>query len=252
MQVLKQDFLPDQLQCELSKSGFEGCITVQARQTLEETAWLLNLASENDFIKGVVGWVDLCSDEVDEQLREFAANPKLVGVRHVVHDEPDDQFMARPDFQQGISQLEKYNLTYDLLVFPKHFPLALELVKTFPNQKFVVDHLAKPLIRDQVLSPWKEDIERLAQLPNVYCKLSGMVTEADVTHWKQEHFIRYLDVVFNCFGADKLMIGSDWPVCTLGGSYQEVVDLVRKYLAHFPQETKDKILGMNCSEFYLS
>ena len=188
MEKLKRDFLPADLIPELQAMKFEGTIAVQARQSLEETRWLLTLADENNFIKGVVGWVDLCSEEAEDQLKEFSANSKFVGVRHVVHDEPDDRFMARKDFRRGISSLQKYSLTYDLLIFPKHLPLAMELVKEFPDQPFVLDHIAKPDIKGQRREPWASGIRKLAQLPNVYCKLSGMVTEADWKSWKKDDF----------------------------------------------------------------
>ena len=250
MQVLKNDFLPNHLKAELTTVGFDGCIAVQARQTLEETKWLLKLASENDFIKGVVGWVDLCSDKIEDQLKEFSLNPKLVGVRHVVHDELDDLFMARDDFQYGISLLQKYHLTYDLLLFPKHLPLAMELVQKFPNQKFVLDHIAKPDIKGEIKEPWVTDIRKLAQLPNVYCKLSGMVTEANWDSWKADDFRFYLDTIFEAFGPDRLMIGSDWPVCTVTGSYQSVLSIVIDYVKKFDNSISFKILGTNCLNFY--
>ena len=250
MSVLKIDFLPPDLWKELQTAGFDGSIAVQARQTLEETAWLLDLASQNSFIKGVVGWVDLCSPEIEKQLDEFSRNQKLVGVRHVVHDEPDDKFMARKDFQYGISLLAKYGLTYDLLLFPKHLPLATELVMLFPNQKFVIDHIAKPLIKDQIHEPWDKFMKQLAKSPNVYCKLSGMVTEADWKNWKPDDFKYYLDTVFHCFGEDRLMMGSDWPVCTVAGNYKKVMSLVFDYLQQFGKETLIKISGENCRKFY--
>jgi L-fuconolactonase len=252
MKILKNDFLPSALNKELNAVGFDGCIAVQARQTLDETTWLLNLASEHSFIKGVVGWVDLCSETIEEQLHTFAANPKLVGVRHVVHDEPDDRFMARKDFRQGISLLQKYKLTYDLLLFPKHLPLAAELVHDFPNQKFILDHIAKPDIKNQGKEPWSTDIRKLAENPNVYCKLSGMVTEAHWNSWKADDFKFYLDTVFEAFGENRLMIGSDWPVCTLGGSYNQILSIVTNYFSHSEKGIQEKVLGNNCFDFYLN
>ena len=252
MSILKKDFLPDDLAKELKQINFDGSIVVQARQNLEETNWLLNLADAFKFIKGVVGWVDLCSPEAENQLIELSENKKLVGVRHVVHDEPDDNFMARDDFKNGISLLSKFNLTYDLLIFPKHLNLAKELVSLFPNQKFILDHIAKPLIKDQVFSSWQEDITKLAALPNVYCKLSGMVTEADWKKWRADHFQYYLDTVFNSFGTERLMIGSDWPVCTVAGRYKEVMSIVINYIDQFNVEVQKKILGLNCQDFYLN
>jgi L-fuconolactonase len=251
MTVLKKDFLPADLEKELQDVGFDGSIAVQARQSMEETLWLLELASKYSYIKGVVGWVDLCSPKVERQLAELSKNPKLVGVRHVIHDEPDDNFIKRLDFQHGISLLSKYNLTYDLLIFPKHLRLASELVKKFPNQKFVLDHIAKPDIKNKILLPWSDDINQLAQFSNVFCKLSGMVTEADWTNWKSTDFKYFLDVVFKSFGDDRLMIGSDWPVCTIAGSYKKVVSIVTEYLNEFGEETRQKVIGENCRKFYL-
>ncbi len=252
MEVLKKDFLPSDIQKELGDAGFNGSIVVQARQTLEETDWLLELASENSFIKGVVGWVDLCSANIEKQLEKYVPNSKLVGVRHVIHDEPDDNFMNRSDFQNGIGHLAKFGLTYDLLVFPKHLPLTKELVAKFPEQHFVLDHIAKPLIKKQIKEPWASDILELAQMPNVYCKLSGMVTEADWKNWTPSDFEYYLDVVFNAFGTDRIMIGSDWPVCTLAGKYDQVMSIVKNYIKKFDITTQHKVLGTNCSNFYLT
>jgi L-fuconolactonase len=244
MQPLKQDFLPHDLKPLLDSIQFDGCIAVQARQSLEETRWLLELAEQYSFIKGVVGWVDLRSDRLTEQLQRFAQHPKLAGVRHVVHDEPDDHFMLRPDFRRGIAQLLDFNLTYDLLLFPKHLKPACQLVKEFPQQAFVLDHIAKPKMAERLLSPWKEDLYELAAFPNVYCKLSGMVTETNWKQWQPVDFHPYLDVVLKAFGPDRLMIGSDWPVCTLSGDYKSVMNIVTNYL---PEEA---ILGDNCARFY--
>jgi L-fuconolactonase len=251
MSVLKRDFLPEDLLPELKQLNFKGSIAVQARQSPEETYWLLQLASEYEFIKGVVGWADLCSTDVEKQLERISRHPKLVGVRHVIHDEPDDRFMAREDFRYGISLLSKYNLTYDLLIFAKHLSLATELAYTFPDQKFVLDHMAKPGIKNQIRSPWDKDIGELAKLPNVYCKLSGMVTEADWKHWKASDFRYYLDVVFDRFGEDRLMIGSDWPVCSIAGDYRQIMPIVIDYLKQFNEEIRMKIMGTNCRKFYL-
>jgi len=184
MKVLRKDFLPADLLPLLKQSGFDGSIAVQARQSREETRWLLELAGEHDFIKGVVGWVDLCSVEAESQLEEFTLYPKLVGVRHVLQDEPDDMFMLQDNFLKGISLLRKFNLVYELLIFPGHLPYAIQLVKKFPDQKFVLDHIAKPLIKDKILTSWKEGIQQLALQPNVSCKLSGMVTEAEWKGWR--------------------------------------------------------------------
>jgi L-fuconolactonase len=250
MPALKQDYLPDDLQPLLQAIGFDGSVVVQARQNLAETDWLLELADQYDFIKGVVGWVDLRSPEVRRQLERYAPHPKLRGVRHVVHDEPDDEFMLRPDFQRGIAALKEFNLTYDLLLFPRHLPVAVKVVERFPEQPFVVDHIAKPEIKHQRLSPWKEDLQALARYEQVMCKLSGMVTETHWGQWQPEDFRPYLDIVVNVFGPRRVMIGSDWPVCTLSGRYQQVMDIVLTYAQQFPADVQAGMLGDNCARFY--
>ena len=250
MQVLRRDYLPSELKPLLEAIGFNGTTAVQARQMLEETEWLLQLADENDFIHGVVGWVDLCSRSLRAQLKTFAKHPKLVGVRHVVHDEPDDHFMLRSEFRRGIARLSEFNLTYDLLLFPKHLPVAVKLVAEFPKQPFVLDHIAKPAIRDGQLSPWMEDLRKLAKFPNVFCKLSGMVTEAKWKAWKPADFHRYLDIVIEAFGTERVMIGSDWPVCTLSGDYVSTMNIVIEHVRQFAEEVQEAILGGNCARFY--
>lgn len=250
MEEIKRDFLPHHLAVELENLGFDGSIAVQARQTLEETRWLLELSQQWAFIQGVVGWVDLQSPSAQAQLEEFSDHPKFVGVRHVVHDEPDDEFMLRPQFLRGLSQLCRFNLTYDLLLFPKHLPVAEKVVAHFPELMFVVDHIAKPSIKDGIMRPWEQRIRELARYDNVYCKLSGMVTEADWHHWKPEDFYPYLDVVFEAFGADRVMIGSDWPVCTVAGTYQSVMDIVLTYLQRFDTQIQAKVTGENAARFY--
>jgi L-fuconolactonase len=247
MGALKCDFLPDDLKPLLDSIRFDGCVAVQARQNLEETRWLLELAEQYPFIKGVVGWVDLRSERLSQQLERFARHPKLVGVRHIVHDEPDDHFMLQPEFRRGIAQLLDFNLTYDLLLFPKHLKAAVQLVEEFPQQPFVLDHLAKPRIGERLLSPWQEDLRQLAQFPNVFCKLSAMVTETKWKHWKPADFHPYLDIAFEAFGPARLMIGSDWPVCTLSGDYEPVMKIVMDYL---PNPSQAAILGDNCARFY--
>jgi L-fuconolactonase len=250
MSILKKDYLPQDLEPLLAKSGLHGTIAVQARQNLQETKWLLELADTYNLIKGVVGWVDLRSPEVRLQLENYAQHPKLKGVRHVVHDEPDDRFMLQPDFLRGLDELGHFNLTYDLLLFPKHLPIAVEVVRQFPEQPFVLDHVAKPFIKAKTLSPWDKDIRELAKFENVFCKVSGMVTEAAWGRWQPADFRPYLDVVFGCFGPDRLMFGSDWPVCTLSGTYDEVAQLVQNYLQQFSSKIQEKILGRNAAEFY--
>jgi L-fuconolactonase len=250
MGVIRKSFLPDDLNVELNKHWIEGVVTVQARQSLEETSWLLELADKYDFIKGVVGWVDLCSNDAEKQLSRFASNKKFVGVRHVVQDEPDDQFMLRKDFQAGIRLLEKFNLTYDILIFSRHLPMAIDLVSDFPNQKFVLDHIAKPFIKDKKIDPWQSDIKELASYKNVWCKASGMVTEADWNNWTDENFNSYLKVIEESFGYDRIMLGSDWPVCLLAGNYDDVMKIPMNYFKGLPEGTIRKICRENCIQFY--
>jgi L-fuconolactonase len=250
MGTLKHDFLPADLQPLLKSIRFDGCVAVQARQSLQETEWLLDLAENQSFIKAVVGWVDLQSENLCQQLKHFSSRPRLSGVRHVVHDEPDDQFMLRPQFRHGIAQLQDFGLTYDLLLFPKHLPIAAQLVEEFPQQPFVLDHIAKPDIAKGAISPWQDNLLRLASFPNVFCKLSGMVTEAQWKHWQPADFHRYLNVVVDAFGPSRLMIGSDWPVCILSGDYAAVMNIVIDYVKKFPEPAQAAILGGNCAAFY--
>ena len=242
MSVIKRDFLPADLLPELKSIDFDGSVAVQARQSLEETNWLLQLADEHPHIKGVVGWVDLQSEQAEEQIAAFAKHPKAVGGRHVIHDEEDIDFMLRPAFIRGVQLLEKYNLAYDILIFPTHLTNTIEFVKQFSEQQtFVVDHIAKPLIKNGIVSPWKEDIAALAQFPNVYCKVSGMVTEADWNTWTPENIRPYLDIVFEAFGPERILIGSDWPVCLVAGKYSEVMQVVIDFISNFPEKEQAQI-----------
>ena len=250
MAALRRDFLPHDLKPELDGAGFLGSVAVQARQTLEETRWLLELAEGSPSVLGVVGWVDLRSPEVGAQLKRFAANPKLVGVRHIVQSEPDDRFLLQTDFLRGISLLEDFDLAYDILIYTKHLPVAAEFVERFPRQRFVLDHLAKPPIKSGKVDSWAEGIRRLAKLPNVFCKLSGLVTEADWRSWTPEQITPYLDVAFEAFGADRLMIGSDWPVCLAAASYARAMQVVKNYLDGQTPECRESVLGGNARRFW--
>ena len=250
MASLRRDFLPSELKSELEGAGFQGCVAVQARQTIEETRWLLELAAASPFILGVVGWVDLQSPQVRSQLQAVAGNPKLVGVRHVVQGEPDDRFLLRPEFLRGISLLEEFDLAYDILIYPKHLPVAAEFVQKFPRQRFVLDHLAKPPIKSGAWHPWKDGILKVAAFSNVYCKLSGLVTEADWYHWKPADMAPYLDVAFECFGPQRLMVGSDWPVCNVAASYGRAVGVVKDYLGSHSIQAQEAVLGENAQRFW--
>jgi L-fuconolactonase len=250
MATIRRDFLPADLSLELDKLHFDGSVAVQARQLLDETEWLLQLADHNPKIKGVVGWVDLRSDAVVSQLEKYALHPKFVGVRHVVQGEPADDFILGTEFNKGVELLKKYNLTYDILVFPRQLPNAVKFARNHPGITMVLDHIAKPYIKDRKISPWDKDIFELASLPNVYCKVSGMVTEADFKNWNPQDFKPYLDVIFEAFGTDRVMIGSDWPVCLVGGSYSAILGIVMDYISKFSEEQKDNILGNNAVKAY--
>lgn len=248
MKVLKRDFLPADLHQEMSKAGFKGAVAVQARQSEKETEFLLSEASVNPFMLGVVGWVNLSSVNVKERLAYFSRFSDFKGVRHVLQDEEDDQFMLRKEFINGIACLEEFNLTYDILIFPKHLPYAAQLVEKFPNQKFVLDHIAKPDIKGGLFEPWATDLKKLASYPNVMCKLSGMVTEADWEAWTPAQIQAYIQVVVDAFGVDRLMIGSDWPVCKVAGEYTAVMDIVASFFPN--KEDQEKVLGGNAIAFY--
>ena len=250
MSKLKRDFMPADILKELDQAGFSGSIAIQARQSVEETRWLLSLSQQHAFIKGVVGWVDLQSEKIEENLIEFAGEQKFVGVRHVIQDEEDLNFMLRKEFMTGIAYLQDYGLTYDLLIQPQHLKSARQLVRKFPEMKFVVDHLAKPAIKNRKLEPWASDLKDLARYDNVYCKLSGMVTEADWEKWHPSDFRPYMDMVLESFGPDRTMIGSDWPVCLLAGSYQSVSNLVLDYIKQCSENEQEKIKGNTCISFY--
>jgi L-fuconolactonase len=250
MPLLQKDHLPPNLSLLAKSVGIEGTVAVQARQTLAETEWLLDFADKYSLIKGVVGWVDLCGLDLRGQLEQFSAHPKLVGVRHVVQDEPDDQFMLRHDFIRGMGMLAEFDLTYDILIFPRHLPIACELVKKFPNQPFVLDHIAKPFIKTGQIAPWNADIRCLAAFPNVYCKVSGMVTEANWQSWQPADFEPYLDVVFAAFGPARLMFGSDWPVCLLAGSYADIAKIVADYIQQLSAAEQAQVWGETAQKFY--
>jgi L-fuconolactonase len=250
MAVLKRDFLPEHLTWELTANGIDASIAVQADQSENETMFLLHLAEKNERIAGVVGWVDLLSPRVAERLEHFSHSPKLRGFRHVAQSEPDDRFLARENFVNGVANLRAFGFTYDILIYPKQLPAAIELVTRLPEQRFVVDHLAKPEIKSKKTVPWAAQMKEIAQNKNVFCKMSGLVTEADWKHWKAGDFKPYLDVVFDAFGADRLMFGSDWPVCLLAATYGQVKQIIEEYVKGFSGFDKEKIFGGNAARFY--
>jgi L-fuconolactonase len=249
MGALRRDFLPADAEREMAAAGVHASIAVQARQSIDETKWLLQLAEDNPFIAGVVGWVNLQGPEVDEQLEYFARYPRLVGVRHIVQGEPDG-FLERPAFRHGVGRLERYGLTYDILVYARQLAAAVEFARAFPRQRFVLDHLGKPDVRGDGYSDWRRHFDRMAALPNVCCKLSGLVTEADWDSWTQPQLRPYLDAALEAFGPSRLMIGSDWPVCTVAASYADVIDLVREATSEYSLDERERILSGTARGFF--
>lgn len=251
MSVIKRDFMPDDLLPILQRNEFDGAIAVQTCHTEDDNRFMLKLAKENSFIKGVVGWVNLQSVNVEDKLKYyFDEYPKMKGFRHVLQADPDDQFMLRDSFKNGVSLLNKYNFTYDILIYPRHLKYAARLVAQFPDQKFVIDHLAKPNIKDKEIQDWKRDIEILAKFQNVYCKVSGMLTEANWYSWLTEDFTPYLDTVFNAFSTSRVMYGSDWPVCKLAGGYNRALEILQIYASRLSHREQDLFFGGNAVDFY--
>jgi len=252
MSVLRRDFLPGDLLAETQSAGVDGVVSVQARQTLEETGWLLDLAEQEEFaglIRGVVGWVPLISPDIDADLERFAGRPKLRGVRHVLQDEPAE-FMLRDDFDRGVGRLHRLGLRYDILIFERQLPAAIELVDRHPNQVFVLDHVAKPRIREGIVLPWRQRMLELGRRPNVYCKISGMVTEADHQAWAVEQLEPYLQTALEAFGPGRLMIGSDWPVCLLACDYRRWIGIVGDFAARLSAAERKRLLSETAIEAY--
>jgi L-fuconolactonase len=249
MQKIKKDFLPQDLLPLLTENNFAGCVAVQADQSEEQTIFLLDLSQKNDFIKGVVGWVDLLDKNVAERLEHFSKNEKLKGFRHVVQAEADD-FMFRKDFRNGISELKPFDYTYDILIFQNQLPAAIDLVNSFPDQAFILDHIAKPAIKSGDILSWKKNIKEIAQADNMLCKISGMVTEADWHTWSAEDLKPYLDVIFENFSTEKIVFGSDWPVCNLAAAYGKVVKTIENYISELTATEQDQIWFKNAAAFY--
>jgi len=250
MAAIRRDFLPADLQRVTSAAGIEGVVSVQARQTLLETECLLHLATDHAFIKGVVGWIDLVSPNAVLQLEMYSRNRKLKSVRHVVQGEPDDHFILRPDFNRGIGQLKRFDLAYDILIFERHLPQTIRFVDAHPDQRFVLDHIAKPRIKSDELEPWARNIRELAKRPNVYCKASGMVTEADYRTWTVAQLRKYFDIVLEAFGPKRLMFGSDWPVCLVACDYGRWHALISQFISDLSASEQTRILGGTAMEAY--
>lgn len=249
MEVIRKDFLPNDLKPILQENGVDGCIAVQADQTEMETEFLLECAKQNPFIKGVVGWVDLIDKNLEDRLKHFTTNPLFKGVRHIVQSEKDD-YLLRKDVQRGIGLLSKYNLTFDILVFPKQLPAAVQMVKKFPKQTFILDHIAKPNISEPMTELWKTNITALSKFENVHCKLSGMVTETNDFCFTAEDFTPFIDYIFSCFGANRILFGSDWPVSLLAADYTKVITLILEYLNEYSAHIKSQVLGLNAIKIY--
>jgi L-fuconolactonase len=251
MSVIRKDFLPEDLQPLLQSAGVGGCVVVQADQSEEENTFLLANADGYDFVKGVVGWVDLQSPAVEERLVYYKQFPMMKGFRHVLQGESDRALMLKPEFKKGIGLLQKFGFTYDILIYPDQLGYSRELTMAFPEQRFVIDHIAKPHIRDRhITGEWKSAIRAAAAMKNVHCKISGMVTEADWKNWKPEHLKPYIDTVVEAFGMSRLMFGSDWPVCLVAASYQEVIQVVREYFQSFSKTEQGAFFGGNAKSFY--
>lgn len=249
MKVIARDFLPEDLLPVLAKNRVDGCMAVQAAASEEETAYLLNLAAQHEAIKGVVGWVNLLDAEVSKRLEHFSSNNWFKGIRYNLQSE-SPEFLYHASFRQGLAELGRFDLTYDLLVYPQHLSGVIDLVDTFPNQAFVLDHLGKPEISRYRIDEWATEIKTLAQFSNVHCKVSGMVTEADWNNWTYDDMIPFLDVIFTNFGTDRILFGSDWPVCLLAGSYSEVKGILATYMQHLSRDERAKIWGLNAKRFY--
>jgi len=250
MAVIQKDFFPRDLKESLLRNDFDGSVVVQSDQSENENEFQLKNAAANEFIKGVVGWVDMQSGDIEERLGYYSSFKKMKGFRHVLQGESDRSLMLKPEFMNGIGKLEKYEFTYDILICADQLKYIPEFVGAFMNQKFVIDHLAKPGIKNRDITEWKKEMEKIARFENVYCKISGMVTEADWKNWRQEDFIPYLDVVIEAFGPNRIMYGSDWPVCLVAASYEEMLGIVEEYFSSFSGTEQELFFGRNAIQFY--
>jgi L-fuconolactonase len=248
--ALRRDYLPQNLELHLRQVGVDRSVFVQTQHNLEETRWGLALAEEHDFIAGVVGWVDLASENCEEQLLKFKDHPKFVGIRHVTQDEPDDDFIIRDGVIRGLQVLEKHSVPFDLLFYVKHLQHAATLAEQLPDLPMVIDHLAKPRIKDQAIDDWIENFRAAARYPNVYCKLSGMITEADWKDWSPADLRPYVETALEVFGPERCMFGSDWPVCELAGSYEQVHTALAQVLGGLGESETRQILGETAAKFY--
>jgi len=250
MKTIRRDFLPADLKKTLDEAGVSGAVSVQARTTVEESDWLLGMAEKHDFLRGVVGWVPLTENDVEKHLERLAAHKKFKGVRHVIQGEPDDNYILRPDFNAGVKKLLKYKLRYDILIYERQLKPSIRFVDQHPNQLFILDHVAKPKIKERILSPWREDMIALGKRPNVYCKLSGMITEADWKKWSSADLAPYLDTALQAFGPKRLLFGSDWPVMLVAGQYKPWVELIKQTIKRYSVAEQEQILSRNAIAAY--
>lgn len=250
MESIRRDFLVPELESTMHAAKIDGVVTVQARQSLLETDFLLDLASRHDIIRGVVGWLPLADPAITSYIEKYWHYPKLKAVRHVLHDEPDDFYMLREDFNRGIAQLDDVGLRYDILIFERHLPQTIQFVDRYPHQIFIVDHIAKPQIKDHRLSPWRERMQDLSRRENVYCKLSGLVTEADWKGWTELDLQPYIDTVLECFGPNRLMFGSDWPVSLVACPYKKWIEVVERSTASLSSAERGRLFGGTAKEAY--
>lgn len=249
MKIIQADFLAADLQPILSENKVEGVIAVQADQSENETGFLLSLADENSFIKGIVGWVDLQNENIESRLLYYSQFPVIKGFRHIVQAEPAG-FLKNKNFLSGVQVLKKFDFTYDVLIYENQLKEAIEFMNYFPAQKFIIDHGAKPSIRNKSIGEWKKWMIEISKRKNIYCKLSGLITEAKWNLWEEKDFYPYLDVIFEFFGTGRIVFGSDWPVMLLSGNYQKWKALIEEYLADLSSEEKEKVFGQNAIEFY--
>lgn len=250
LEPIRRTYLPDDLKPHLDACGVDKSIFVQTQHNVEENRWVLAFCEAHDFLAGMVGWVDLAGADCESQLEEFASHPKFVGIRHVTHDEPDDDFIVREDVLGGLRLLEKYQVPFDLLFFVKHLRHAQTLGKRLPGLPMVIDHLAKPEIKAGRMDNWIDNFRAAGQFPNMYCKISGMVTEANWSEWKAADLRPYVDVALEVFGPERCMYGSDWPVCELAGSYEEVIGAARDVLGELSPSEQEMVFGGTAKKFY--
>lgn len=250
MAVIRRDFLPADIKSEFERNQIDACVAVQADQSLEENDFLLNLSKENNFINAIVGWVDFRSADLVSQLEKYAEEPLMKGFRHIVQGEEDPNFLLRANFLNGIKKLQRFDYTYDILVFPHQLGAVLEFVKKFPNQKFIIDHIAKPYIKDGFFDGWALSMREIGACENVYCKISGMVTEADYAHWNYSQLRPYLSLILESFGTKRICFGSDWPVCLVAADYSEIVSIAKKFASEFSESEQEDFWGNNAIRFY--